>query len=103
MSSDFTLQNFSYTRDFAKGRIAMTRRKFIYTLFLAVLIFGFLSSVTFIALEANHECSDDDCPVCLQLCVCMNTLKALTLISLAVLALLIAHDDSLRNISRFRS
>lgn len=32
----------------------MTRRKFIYTLFLAVLIFGFLSSVIFIALEANH-------------------------------------------------
>ncbi|MBQ3694563.1 MAG: hypothetical protein II884_07300 [Synergistaceae bacterium] len=30
----------------------------------------------------------------------MNTLKALTLISLIVLALLTAHDDSLRNISR---
>lgn len=80
----------------------MTRKRFVYTLFLAVFIFGFLSSVAFIALEANHECSDDDCPVCLQLCVCMNTLKALTLISLAVLALLIAHDDSLRNISLCR-
>ncbi|MBR0251116.1 MAG: hypothetical protein IJQ77_08535 [Synergistaceae bacterium] len=78
----------------------MTRRRLIYALLLAMFISGFLSSVTFIAIESNHECSDDDCPVCMQINICMNTLKALTLISLIVLALLTAHDDSLRNISR---
>lgn len=87
-------------KKFSQGRIAMTRRRFIYALLLAMFISGFLSSVTFIAIESNHECSDDDCPVCLQINICMNTLKALTLISLIVLALLTAHDDSLRNISR---
>ena len=80
----------------------MTRRRLIYALLLAMFISGFLSSVTFIAIESDHECSDDDCPVCLQINICMNTLKALTLISLIVLALLTAHDDSLRNISRLR-
>ncbi|MBQ6111955.1 MAG: hypothetical protein IJL01_06125 [Synergistaceae bacterium] len=32
----------------------------------------------------------------------MNTLKALTLISLIILVMITAHDDSLMNISRFR-
>lgn len=77
----------------------MTHRRFIHVFFLAVFIFSFLSSAAFIALEYNHECNDDDCPVCFQIHVCMNTLRALTLISLAVLALLVIHDDSLRNIS----
>lgn len=80
----------------------MTHRRFIHVFFLAVFIFSFLSSAAFIALESNHECNDDDCPVCMQINVCMNTLRALTLISLAVLALLVTHDDSLRNISRCR-
>ena len=80
----------------------MTRRRLIYALLLAMFISGFLSSVTFIAIESNHECSDDDCPLCLQINICMNTLKALTLISLIILMMITAHDDSLMNISRFR-
>jgi hypothetical protein len=38
-------------------------------------VFITLSSVAFIILEAEHDCTGEDCPVCYQLSVCEHTLK----------------------------
>ncbi len=42
---------------------------------LAVILF---SSVLFIAVEANHDCIGDGCPICCQIQNCENLLKNLT-------------------------
>ena len=46
-----------------------------------------LSSVFFIAIEADHDCIGDDCPICYQIGVCENTLKS---IGQAVIVVVIA-------------
>ncbi|MBQ7067932.1 MAG: hypothetical protein IJM82_02060 [Synergistaceae bacterium] len=37
-------------------------------------------SVAFIAVEVNHNCNGDDCPICFQLHICGNNLQILPLI-----------------------
>ena len=40
-----------------------------------VFVLAMLSSMAFIVLEAEHDCTGEDCPVCYQLSVCEHTLK----------------------------
>ena len=45
----------------------------------AVLAAVMLSSAVYIAVEANHNCSGEDCAICHQIGVCENLLKSLGL------------------------
>ena len=57
----------------------MTKRKRVIALLLAaafVLVTAFSFAV--IAVEANHTCTDDDCPVCGLIAFCENNIKTIS-------------------------
>ena len=58
----------------------MTKKPcFMTRLLAAVLAVVMLSSAIYIAVEANHDCSGDDCAICSQISICENLLKSLGL------------------------
>ena len=58
----------------------MTKKlRFLTRLLAAVLAVVMLSSAIYIAVEANHDCSGDDCAICRQISICENLLKSLGL------------------------
>ena len=58
----------------------MTKKPcFITRLLAAVLAVVMLFSAVYLAVEANHDCSGDDCAICRQISVCENLLKSLGL------------------------
>lgn len=60
-----------------KGVRKMTKKKrLIATLLTVMVIFVVLFSSLFIVENANHDCIGDDCPICYEISVCENTLKA---------------------------
>lgn len=52
---------------------------FITRLLATVLAVVMLSSAVYLAVEANHDCSGDDCAICRQISICENLLKSLGL------------------------
>ena len=52
---------------------------FMTRLLAAVLAVVMLSSAIYIAVEANHDCSGEDCAICRQISICENLLKTLGL------------------------
>ena len=52
---------------------------FMTRLLAAVLAVVMLSSAIYIAVEADHDCSGDDCAICRQISICENLLKSLGL------------------------
>ena len=52
---------------------------FMTRLLAAVLAVVMLSSAIYIAVEANHNCSGEDCAICHQLQACENLLKSIGL------------------------
>ncbi len=68
-----------------KGRINRRRTDhdkeacLITRLLAAVLAAVMLSSAVYIAVEANHDCSGEDCAICHQMQVCENLLKIIGL------------------------
>ena len=52
---------------------------FMTRLLAAVLAVVMLSSAIYLAVEANHDCSGDDCAICRQISICENLLKSLGL------------------------
>ena len=52
---------------------------FMTRLLAAVLAVVMLSSAIYIAVEANHDCSGEDCAICRQISICENLLKSLGL------------------------
>ena len=58
----------------------MTKKlRLITRLLAAVLAAVMLSSAVYIAVEADHDCSGDDCAICRQISICENLLKSLGL------------------------
>ena len=58
----------------------MTKKfRLITGLLAAVLAAVMLSSAVYIAVEANHNCSGEDCAICHHLQVCENLLKSIGL------------------------
>ena len=56
----------------------MSKKNRIVAILLAVtVLFVMLFSVCYIAAEANHDCTGEDCPICCQISLCENTLKSL--------------------------
>ena len=52
---------------------------FMTRLLAAVLAVVMLSSAVYLAVDANHDCSGDDCAICDQISSCENLLKTLGL------------------------
>ena len=52
---------------------------FMTRLLAAVLAVVMLSSAIYIAVEADHDCSGEDCAICRQISICENLLKTLGL------------------------
>ena len=52
---------------------------FMTRLLAAVLAVVMLSSAVYIAVEADHDCSGEDCAICRQISICENLLKTLGL------------------------
>ncbi len=44
----------------------------------ALIALAMLSSAAFIAAEADHDCSGEDCAVCCAISACVNIFKSLT-------------------------
>ena len=64
----------------------MTKKPcFMTRLLAAVLAVVMLSSAIYIAVEADHDCSGDDCAICHQIGVCENLLKSLGLAGAAAI------------------
>ena len=56
----------------------MTKKfRFLTGLLAAVLVVVMLSFAVYIAIEADHDCSGEDCAICHQIGVCENLLKSL--------------------------
>ena len=62
-------------------------RRVLTVLLAAAVLFMMLSSVFYIAIEADHDCAGEDCPICYQISVCEYTLKS---VGQAVLVLILA-------------
>ena len=52
---------------------------FMTRLLAAVLAVVILSSAIYLAVEADHDCSSEDCAICRQISICENLLKSLGL------------------------
>ena len=52
---------------------------FMTRLLAAVLAVVMLSSAIYLAVEADHDCSGDDCAICRQISICENLLESLGL------------------------
>ena len=62
----------------------MTKKPcFMTRLLAAVLAVVMLSSAIYLAVEADHDCSGEDCAICHQIGVCENLLKSLGLVGAA--------------------
>ena len=58
----------------------MTKKfRFMVRLLAVVLAVVMLSSAVYLAVEADHDCSGDDCAICRQISICENLLKSLGL------------------------
>ena len=58
----------------------MTKKfRFMTRLLAVVLAVVMLSSAVYIAVDADHDCSGEDCAICHQIGVCENLLKTLGL------------------------
>ena len=55
------------------------RFRFLTGLLAAVLTVVMLSSAVYIAVEADHDCSGEDCAICRQISACENLLRSLGL------------------------
>lgn len=53
------------------------KQRFVSIIAALTLIISLVSSVTFAAVEANHDCIGESCPICIQINNCENTLKNL--------------------------
>ena len=67
-----------------RGEDNMTKKfRFLTGLLAVVLAVVMLSSAVYIAVEADHDCSGDDCAICHQISVCEDLLKSLGLVGAA--------------------
>ena len=75
----------------------MTKKfRLITGLLAAVLAAVMLSSAVYIAVEANHNCSGEDCAICHQLQACENLLKSMGLAGAAAVFAAVVRYTSRR-------
>ena len=66
---------------------------FMTRLLAAVLAVVMLSSAVYLAVEADHDCSGDDCAICRQISICENLLKSLGLAGAAAASKTVLFGD----------
>ena len=55
----------------------MSKKNRVLTVLLAMaVLFVVLSSSCYIAIEVDHDCVGEDCPICYQISVCEHTLRS---------------------------
>lgn len=65
------------------------KAKKIISLFLAIfMIFIMIFSVGYIASHLHHDCTGDDCPICFEMQICLNTIKIFSIAVIAAVILL---------------
>lgn len=87
----------------------MEKRNRIFAFIMAVLLIAtLLFSCTFILEKAHHDCTGDNCPICMEIKAAMQTIsgfKALPVLAFVVSVLCVftqaytvkTHSDSVRN------
>lgn len=70
----------------------MTRRKFLCLLLVGLFVLVVLASSAFLALEAEHDCSGDDCHVCFTLNLCRDLSRYLALVLSCAVTAFVIHD-----------
>ena len=66
----------------------MTNKKRLAAVIFAAIIFiVFMTSLFAITHEADHDCIGENCPICTVIALCQNTLKMLSDVTVAVVAL----------------
>ena len=77
----------------------MTKKPcFMTRLLAAVLAVVMLSSAVYLAVEADHDCSGEDCAICRQISICENLLKTLGLAGAAAAVTAVLTDTVCRAI-----
>ena len=66
----------------------VNKRRFCAVLLAALIVFAMAASLLFIAHEAGHRCTGNDCPICEAIALCGNALKTLSAAFVALAALL---------------
>ena len=61
-----------------------------------LLVFVLLASQFFVIVEADHDCSGEDCPVCRFLAIVENTLKKFSLAICVMATLLLVRAQSVK-------
>jgi hypothetical protein len=54
------------------------KKPIISVLMLLVLVFSLFLSEYYVISHVQHDCTGDDCPICIQIDRCLNTLQSLT-------------------------
>ena len=64
-----------------KGEIAVSSKRRMIALALAVLFVAFAAlSLTFLLIEAGHDCSGEDCPICEQIALISSSLRTVAML-----------------------
>ena len=71
----------------------MNRKKILYVILACILILALVYPVVFIALESDHDCRGDDCPICFDIYLCCNVVKNLsfTAINIIIACLIVSE------------
>ena len=69
------------------------RKRVVSVIFAFTVLLAMLSSVCFIAVESDHDCKEEDCPICCQISICENTIKNLgKVLSIAVISFVVIQE-----------
>ena len=67
----------------------MTNKKRLVAVVMAAIIFiVVMASLLVVAHEADHDCIGENCPICTVIALCQNTLKMLSGVTVAIVAIL---------------
>ncbi len=69
----------------------------------AAFVFIFLFSVIFIAVEGDHDCTGEDCPICMEIQACIQTLQTLgTALSSFILLATVIYISVIRTANSYQ-
>lgn len=67
--------------------------RWIALLLVLAVCFAMLFSAYYVLAAANHDCTEDNCPICRQISLCENTLKTLGLeVAASVVAIALTYS-----------
>ena len=83
--------------DERKGELAVSTKRRVIAVALAVLFVAFAAlSLTFMLVEAGHDCSSEDCPICEQIALLSGTLRTAVILVFVMMITAVALIGSKR-------